>query len=108
MSVLPVALFLWQRDRFSCRDAHAFNRFLSLQVLMSVKSSRFIRLYDKILAFLSPLFLSSLALPRTVLLAFIEGIWPTPTVGFDPGINHNPIKSVGWLSVRSSAVICLA
>ena len=35
------ALFLWQKDSFSCRDAHAFNRYSSSQVTACVDASDF-------------------------------------------------------------------
>jgi len=35
------ALFLWQKDSFSCRDAHAFNRNSSSQVKACVDASDF-------------------------------------------------------------------
>jgi len=40
MCAWAVALFLQQPDSFSCRDAHAFNRYSHLQVTGSVNASR--------------------------------------------------------------------
>jgi hypothetical protein len=42
MCALDAALFLWQKDGFSCRDAHAFNRLSSSQVLACIESGRVI------------------------------------------------------------------
>jgi hypothetical protein len=41
MCAWRAAPFLWQKDSFSCRDAHAFNRYSSSQVTASVGSSHF-------------------------------------------------------------------
>ena len=41
MCGLRVALFLWQLDGFSCRDAHAFNRNSSVQVMVMLNLGDF-------------------------------------------------------------------
>ena len=41
MSVSRAALFLLQRDSFSCSNAHSFNRLSSLQVVISVSAIGF-------------------------------------------------------------------
>ncbi len=41
MCALRAAQFLLQKDSFSCRDAHAFNRYSSSQVTLCVCCSRF-------------------------------------------------------------------
>jgi hypothetical protein len=86
MCVLAGALFLWQKDNFSCRDAHAFNRISSLQVTVGVNSSEF--------SFVSWEFTNrnSLHIPSShspqylVRLANIEGNSPVLFAGLAPGI----------------------
>ena len=54
MCALRAALFLWQRDSFSSRDAHGFNRNSSLQVAACVRlidfSTCFKRIFKAIFA----------------------------------------------------------
>jgi hypothetical protein len=38
MCVWAAALFLWQKEGFSCRDAHAFNKRSSGQVTASINA----------------------------------------------------------------------
>ena len=45
MCASGAALFLWQKDGFSCRDAHAFNRLSSSQVTAMFESSQFAVLF---------------------------------------------------------------
>jgi hypothetical protein len=76
MCVFPAALFLWQKDNFSCRDAHAFNRFSSLQVSVCVNSSRFSLVSWEFTNWISLHILSSHSPPSLVRLANIEGHSP--------------------------------
>src|SRR5580658_2244498 len=60
------APFLWQKDSFSCRDAHAFNRNSSSQVAVCVGSNEFTLVSNEFSLISSPAFPSSHERPRLV------------------------------------------
>ena len=59
MYAWQAAPFLWQKDSFSCRDAHAFNRNSSTQVAVCVRSNDFPLVSLKFSLISSPAFPSS-------------------------------------------------
>jgi hypothetical protein len=67
MYAWQAAPFLWQKDSFSCRDAHAFNRNSSTQVAVCVGSNDFGLVSDEFSLTSSPAFPSSHEPPRLVL-----------------------------------------
>ena len=74
MCAWRAAPFLWQKDSFSCRDAHAFNRNSSSQVALLVCASDFPLVTREFTLNSSPTFPSFHAPPLPVLFDFIEEI----------------------------------
>jgi hypothetical protein len=95
MYALPAALFLWQKDSFSCRDAHAFNRFSSLQVPVCVISSGFSFVSYEFSGRVSLHIPSSHSPPTLVRLATIEGHSPALLPDLPQSIQFNLTASEG-------------
>src|SRR5580704_13484078 len=76
MCASQAAPFLLQRDSFSCRNAHAFNRLSSLQVMFCVCCTRFPLVSCEFSRIVSLLFLSSHVHQVLVLLRSIGTIQP--------------------------------
>jgi hypothetical protein len=70
---LRAAPFMQQRDGFSCRDAHGFNRRSTWQVTTGVGGRSFALVTGGFTFVFSLLLPSSHRLPRLVLFEFIEG-----------------------------------
>jgi hypothetical protein len=66
MYTWQAAPFLWQKDSFSCRDAHAFNRNSSAQVAVCVGSNHFPLVSNEFSFTSSPAFPSSHKAPSLV------------------------------------------
>jgi hypothetical protein len=74
MDEQQTAPFLGQKACFSCRDAHAFNRVVPLQVTVCLKSNQFPPVALGFPERVSPVLPSFFRCPFPVLLASIEGI----------------------------------
>jgi hypothetical protein len=74
MCASGAAPFLWQKDSFSCRDAHAFNRNSSSQVTSCVDASRFRLVTGGFSVFSSLKILSFQNPPVLVLFRFVAHI----------------------------------
>jgi hypothetical protein len=70
------ALFLLQKGGFSCRDAHAFNRYSYSQVTPCVGSMNFPLVTRGFSIAFSPAFLSSLGSPCLVMFPFVTDKFP--------------------------------
>jgi hypothetical protein len=72
MPALEAAPFLLQTAGFSCRDAHAFNRYSSTQMTANVESSQFSSVTFGFSSAYSPTVPSFQGPPLPVLLATID------------------------------------
>jgi hypothetical protein len=75
MCAWEAALFLWQKDSFSCHDAQAFNRNSSTQVAACNGSSDFQLVTHGFSPKSSPAFPSSHKRPEPLVFGFIEHIF---------------------------------
>jgi len=74
MCAWRAAPFLWQKDGFSCRDAHAFNRNSSSQVTLCLGSSHFRLVTRGFSVRSSPVFLYLPGEPGLVKFRFVDHI----------------------------------